>query len=363
MKFIISGGGTGGHIYPALAILDEIKYRDPNADFLYIGRKEGLEKELAERQGYNYDSVRIKGLPRSISIKSISTMTELLKGMWDSYRIIKRFKPDMVIATGGYVSFPITFMAQIMGVKTLVQEANAFPGKANRILAKKADGISIAFEKAGDIFKSDKAFMAGNPIGKKFMEVNRAEARRKLNLSDDEMLLLSFGGSGGQESINDAIINILENQKFDYKHIHITGREYYEEFKNQLKEKNIIDHRNFEFIEYTHDMANLLSASDLVIMSSSAISLAEIEYLKLPSILVPKSYTADNHQEYNARSFEERGISRVILEKDLNGQSLYKAIKEIIYDGELTEMRKSFENFESKNATKIIVDNIYEILE
>ncbi|MDO5028375.1 MAG: undecaprenyldiphospho-muramoylpentapeptide beta-N-acetylglucosaminyltransferase [Bacillota bacterium] len=365
MKYLISGGGTGGHIYPALAILDEIKTKDPEAEFLYVGRRQGLEKELAQRAGYAYKAVRIKGLPRRLNLDSLKTAIALFQGIHDARKIIKDFKPDIVIGTGGYVSFPAVFVAQQKGIPTVLQEANAFPGKVNRILSKKADGIALAFEEAKNRLKSaDKAFISGNPIRPEFLSVDKKSARQKFSIKEGEKLILSFGGSGGQESINDALIEIFQKPlKEDYRFIHITGRDYYQEFLDQIKEKNIKLTDQVTILDYSHQIPDLLGAADVAILSSSAISLAEVACVGLASILIPKTYTADNHQEYNARAFESAGASLLILEKDLNGQKLIQAISSIVDDQEkMQKMAKCAKILSKPNSTKDIVENIFRLL-
>lgn len=364
MKYLISGGGTGGHIYPALAILDELKRRDPNGDFLYVGTPQGLEKELTTLAGYKYETVRVKGLPRSVSLDSLKTGAELLKGLFDANKILNRFKPDIVIGTGGYVAFPVVFLAQQKGIKTLLQESNAFPGKVNRILAKKANGIAISFEEAKNRLNSNNSFIAGNPIRKDFFDANKAELREKLGIKEEEKLILSFGGSGGQESINNAIIGIIQsNTNFKYRLIHITGRSHYNDFMSILNDKKVDICENIEIMDYSHEMINLLASSDLAILSSSAISLAEISALGIPSILIPKAYTADNHQEYNARAFENAGASKVFLEDELTSENLLDTIIDILEnETKMKKMGECAKILSNPNSTEIIVDKIFSII-
>lgn len=364
MRYMVSGGGTGGHIYPALAIFDELKRRDPEGEFLYVGTPNGLEKELATRAGYDYETVRVMGMPRNISIKSLRSGIELLKGLKDAKKIIKKFKPDIVIGTGGYVSFPVLFISQRRGIKTLVQEQNAFPGKANRVLAKNADIVAIAFEDAKKRLDTDKTILSGNPIRPEFNNVNKKESRKNLGIKEDEKLILSFGGSGGQESINDAIVEVIKKiNGTKYNLIHITGRPHYDGFIKELEKKDIICEDNINILDYSHEIPKLLSAADLSILSSSAISLAEVSVLGVPSILIPKEYTADNHQEYNAIAFENAGASKMILEKDLNGVILYNSIVDILEDqSKMQKMSDCAKIFSKPNSTELIVDKIFEII-
>lgn len=366
MKYLISGGGTGGHIYPALSILDQLKTKDPNGEFLYVGRRQGLEKELAEKAGYNYKSVRIKGLPRKINVESVKTGIVLMEGLVDARKIIKSFKPDVVVGTGGYVCFPLVFMAQKMGIKTFLQESNAFPGKVNRILSKDANGIFISFEDAKKRFKrQDNLIFTGNPIRPEFSTIKKDESRKELGIASDEKFILSFGGSGGQESINDALIEIFRDYKDQYKwnHIHITGKDYYKEFIDKLSEERVELGSNIKILDYSHNIPKLLSAADIAILSSSAISLAEVSAVGVASILIPKEYTADNHQEYNAKAFENAGASKMILEKDLDGKILFETINSIISDESLMQnMNKCAKILSKPNSTELIVENILKLI-
>lgn len=362
MRYIISGGGTGGHIYPALAILDKIKQRDKDAEILYVGTSGSLEEELATRYGYNFKSVRVKGLPRRFNFDTFKSLKILLDGINDSKKLIKEFKPDVAIGTGGYVSFPIVMLSQRRNIPTIIQEQNAFPGKSNRILAKKAKAVAIAFKEASDKLGVDTTFISGNPIRDEFFKLDKYKSREKLGFKSNEKIVLSFGGSGGQESINNAIINILENYNPSYTLVHITGKSWYEEFMEEIENKGIIIPDNVKILDYSYELPLYLSSSDLVVMSSSAISLAEISALGLPSILIPKAYTADNHQVYNARSYENMGASIVYTEDELNGKNLNNSINDLLNNKDrLDEMSFNTKKFAKKDSTDLIVDKIFEI--
>ena len=222
----------------------------------------------------------------------------------------------------------------------------------------------MAFKEAEARLATDKTFISGNPIRPVFLDVDKNAARKKYSIKDGEKLILSFGGSGGQESINDALVEIFQKPiRESYKYIHITGRDYYNEFLDQLKEKNIELSDEIKILDYSHEIPDLLAAADVAILSSSAISLAEVACVGLPSILVPKTYTADNHQEFNARAFEDAGASLVILEKDLTGSSLDQAISTIIDDQEkMQKMGKCAKILSKPNSTKEIVENIFRLL-
>lgn len=335
MKYIISGGGTGGHIYPALSIANEIKSMDKNADILYIGTKEGLEAELVPKEGIKFKTIRVQGLPRKVNKKSFIAIRELLAGLKESQKIIKEFKPDIVIGTGGYVCGPIVYKAAKNNIPTIIHEQNAFPGITNKILSRYVDRVATTFDEAVKYFKyPDRVVNTGNPIRTEILNRDKDLSYKALNIDSNRPFILSFGGSGGQKKLNDAILDILLNNNWDtnYQLIHVTGKRLYDSFMKDLKEKDIILNTNITILPYLYNMPDALNIADLLISSSGAITLAETSAIGLPSILVPKGYTAENHQEYNARAFENAGASILILEEDLTGDLLNQTINNIMQD-------------------------------
>ena len=357
MKYILSGGGTGGHIYPALAIGEEIKKQDKEAKILYVGKKNSLEEELAEKYGFDFQGIDISGLPRKkINKDTVITFFNLMKGLKECTKILDNFKPDIVIGTGGYVCAPIVFKAQQKKIKTAIQEQNAYPGKTNKVLAKKADYVFINFMEAKKYLNNDNIIFTGNPIREVFSHLDRQKSRDALNIKIDEKFVFSFGGSGGQESTNDAILEILnKNEKLPFKLTHVTGRDHYDYFMGKLGEVP----ENVEILDYTHKVYDYLSSADLVIASSSAMTLAEISAIGIASILIPKAYTAGNHQYYNAMSYSNMGASSVIEEENLNGDSLLKEIEKILNKD---EDRKLMADNSKKLASPDAVSKIVEIL-
>lgn len=332
MRYLITGGGTGGHIYPALAIAKEIKDKYKDADILYVGTKEGLEAELVPREGYNFKTIRVKGMPRKLNKKSLIAIRELLFGLNDSKKILKQFKPDIVIGTGGYVCGPMVYMASKLKIKTLIHEQNAFPGITNKILSRYVDKVAVTFDESKKYFKyQDRIINTGNPIRNQILNIDKEEAYKELELDSNIPLILSFGGSGGQKKLNDVMIYyIKENLKNNIQIIHITGNRLYEGFMEELKDKNISLPENIKVLPYFYKMPEALNIAKLVITSAGAITLAEIAAVGVPNVLIPKGYTAENHQEYNAKSFEASGASVVILEKDLNPEEFINTINDLL---------------------------------
>lgn len=344
MKYLISGGGTGGHIYPALAIASEIKARDKSADILYVGTESGLESELVPKAGIAFETIRVKGMPRKINKEMLISIKELALGINDARKILNKFKPDIVIGTGGYVCGPVVYIAKKKKIPALIHEQNAFPGITNKILSRYVDRVLVTFEESRKYFKhEDRVVLTGNPIRKEILEVDREEAYNKLEIKKDLPLILSFGGSGGQRSLNDSIYEFIKenNHKNDMQLIHVTGSRHYNLFMDRLKEDKIKLNKNIRVLKYLYDMPEAINIASLIVTSAGAITLSEIAAVGVASILIPKAYTAENHQEYNAKSFEENGASVVISESSLNGKLLSENIYDIILDEKIMEEMKA----------------------
>lgn len=335
MRVLITGGGTGGHINPALAIAQKVRNENPSNVILYVGTKNGLESELVPKAGFEFKHVTAKYLRRKISFENIKTLLASIKGVMEAAKIINYFNPDIVVGTGGYVCGPVVLAASLKKIPTMIHEQNVFPGITNKMLSKVVDVIGISFAEAEKYFPEEarkKLVLVGNPVRKDILTADRRKSRTKLNLHPDSILIYSFGGSGGQLSLNQAIIDVIKkyNGQGNIKIIHVTGKKLYEDFMDTVKNESIILESNIEILDYMYDAATALSASDIVIGSAGAITIAEITVTGVPSILIPKTYTAENHQEYNARALEKEGAAKVILEKDLDGRTLISAIEEII---------------------------------
>ncbi len=335
MRVLITGGGTGGHINPALAIAQKVKHENPSDAILYVGSKNSLESELVPKEGFEFKSVTAKYLKRKITFENIKTLFASAKGVLESFKIINEFKPDIVVGTGGYVCGPVVLAAYLKRVPTMILEQNVFPGITNKLLSKFVDTIGISFEEAKKYFPENaqnKLILVGNPVRKDIITSDRRKSRTRYNLKPDDIFIYSFGGSGGQVSLNEAIIDVIRKYKGkqNIKILHVTGKKLYESFMEDLKNQNIKIEKNIEILDYMYEAPIALTASDIVIGSAGAITIAEITAIGVPSILIPKTYTAENHQEYNARALEKEGAAIVLLEKDLNGSTLSKAIEDVI---------------------------------
>ena len=337
MKVLLSGGGTGGHVYPAIAIANKIKEENPDCEILFVGTEKGIESEIVPKYGYNLKTVTVQGFRRKIDFENVKRVFKLCKGLEQSRRIVKKFKPDIVIGTGGYVSGPVLFNAALNKTITIVHEQNSFPGVTNKILSKVCTKVLTSFEDSHERFPQesrDKLVLTGNPVRKEILQTRKSTARRKLGISEDKKMVLCYGGSGGSEEINDAMKFVIQNMvKEDIAFIFATGKVYYDEFMESIKDIELKSYQRV--VPYLDDMADGLAASDIVIGSAGAISLAEITALGKPSIIIPKAYTAENHLEYNAKSIEAQGAGIAILEKDLTPEKLNEVVFKLLGDREL----------------------------
>ena len=361
MKVLLAGGGTGGHVYPAIAIANKIKEHNPDCEILFVGTKNGIESEIVPKAGFELKTVTVQGFKRKIDLDNIKRVFKLCKGLEQSRRIVKKYKPDIVIGTGGYVSGPVLFNAAMNKRVTIVHEQNSFPGVTNKILSKVATKVLTSFEDSHKRFpeaSQDKLVLTGNPVRKEILNSRKFIARKNLGISEDKKMVLCYGGSGGSEEINDAMRLVIENMvKEDVAFIFATGKVYYDEFIETIKDIELKPYQRV--MPYLDNMADGLAASDIVIGSAGAISLAEITALGKPSIIIPKAYTAENHQEYNAKSIESQGAGIAILEKDLTPQSLNEAVFKLLGDKELLiDMANNAKKIGKKEAIDLIYNEI-----
>lgn len=364
MKIIISGGGTGGHIYPALAIAEGLKKTYEDVDILYIGTKNSLESELAPKSGFRFKTIRVKSLPRKINMKLFISIKELLLGINDSKKIIKSFKPDVVIGTGGYVCGPIVYAAKKRNIPAIIHEQNAYPGITNKILSRYVDKVLVTFEDSKKYFKfPEKVVNTGNPIREEILSTNKKQAYKNLSIREDKPLVLSFGGSGGQKSLNENFYRIIKSNNINFQLIHVTGKTHYKDFVDKLKQEGIKTTDDIKILPYLHNMPEALNIADLIVTSAGAITLSEISAIGIPAILVPKSYTAENHQEYNARSFEKNGAAIVILERELKWDELINEIEVLLKDKDkLKKMSNNSKNMGKYDSTQLILKEIDKLI-
>lgn len=341
MKIAVSGGGTGGHIYPALALIREIQKKDENVEFLYIGTEKGLESKLVPRENIPFKSIHITGFKRKISFENVKTVLRFLKGVRDSKKMLKEFKPDVVIGTGGYVCGPVVYAAAKMGIPTIVHEQNSVPGLTNKFLSRYVDKIAICFEEARQFFPEQKVVLTGNPRASEVLGQDGVKGRLSAGLKLKIPTVLIFGGSRGARPINEAVVKSLtELSGKPYQVLYVTGDVHFDDVR---KEVELVGNPGNVIIKpFIHNMPEVLSGVDLTVARAGATTLAELTSLGIPSILIPSPYVTDNHQEKNARALSENGAAKLLLEKDLTGPKLVESIDQILgRDEKLAEMKKA----------------------
>ncbi|PGV48737.1 undecaprenyldiphospho-muramoylpentapeptide beta-N-acetylglucosaminyltransferase [Bacillus sp. AFS037270] len=339
MKVVVSGGGTGGHIYPALALIREIQKESKEAEFLYIGTTNGLESKLVPRENIAFKSIHITGFKRKLSFENVKTIIRFLKGVQDSKRILKEFQPDIVIGTGGYVCGPVVYAAKGLGIPTIIHEQNSVPGLTNKFLSRYVNKIAICFEEAKEYFPSEKVVFTGNPRASEVLGKDGIKGRLSAGLSATKPAVLIFGGSRGARPINEAVVKALaELAEKPYQILYITGDAHYEAVQKEVE--LVGNPKNVVIKPFIHNMPEVLAGIDLVVSRAGATTLAELTSLGIPSILVPSPYVTNNHQEKNARSLSDHGAAQLLLEKDLNNKSLVSHIDQILLNsGHLKDMK------------------------
>ncbi len=361
MKVLITGGGTGGHIYPALAIAKKIKEDYSDSKILYVGTRNSMESEIIPKEGFEFQAIRVKGFARKLSFDTLKSLKEVFLGLNDARKVIKDFSPNIVIGTGGYVCGPVVLTASLKGIPTLIHEQNALPGITNKILSRFVDKVALSFEESKKHFKNHKKLViTGNPIRESILNINKNESYKSLNISPNKKVVLSFGGSWGQKKLNEAMLRVIEKNVNNrtIQVIHVTGKRLYEDFMKGLKSKgiDISLNENITVVPYLFEMPKAQAISDLVIISAGAISIAEVTAIGSPCIVIPKSYTTDNHQEFNARAVENNGAGIMILEKDLDGNRLNTLILDLLNDKKrLDKMAVNSRKLGKVDATRKIV--------
>ena len=362
MRVIMTGGGTGGHIYPAVAIADEIRRRDENAEILFVGAEIGMEGELVPKCGYDIELIPVEGFERGRILCNLDILQKLHKANKMAKKILRDFKPDAVIGTGGYASVPVMRGAQKMGIATYIHEQNAFPGISNKIQEKGATKVFLGFSEGSKHFKHpEKHVTTGNPVREDFIKADREKAREDLGFKKEDFVLLAFGGSQGAGRINKAMVKVIEafNGVQNIKVVHGTGSGYYDVMMNEFKDKGIELKENIDVLRYINDMPKYLAAADLVISRSGALTVAEVTVCGVPAIFIPSPNVSGNHQYFNAKAVAEGGGAMIIEEADLDNDSLITAIHRLKNDPEvLKDMSEKSRKCAFPEAVSIIYDNV-----
>ena len=325
MRILFCGGGTGGHVSPAIAIAEYAKKEHGICDFAFVGRKSGDENKSITKRGYKLYEIEISGFLRKFSFENVKRAIKLSRAFKKAREIISEFRPDVVIATGGYVSFPVIKLAQKMKIPTFIHESNAFPGLVTRLVSKKCDKVFLNVKEAGEHLKrQDNIKLVGNPVEARFFKTERTAARAALKLRRNDFLIVSYGGSGGAEKMNEVILEFIKeysSKNPKIKHIHATGKRYFGKIKEAMPE--YLDGTVGVIIKpYIDDLHAVLAASDLVIARCGAMTLTELAASGAAAILIPSPNVTNNHQYVNAKTLADKNAARLLCEKDLSVETL-----------------------------------------
>ncbi|MBU2951240.1 undecaprenyldiphospho-muramoylpentapeptide beta-N-acetylglucosaminyltransferase [Tamlana agarivorans] len=358
-KVILSGGGTGGHIYPAIAIANEIKSRYLDAEFLFVGAKDRMEMEKVPQAGYNIKGLWITGLQRSFTLKNLSFPFKVISSLWGARKIIKSFKPDIVIGTGGFASGPLLKMAEMANIPVLIQEQNSYPGITNKLLAKQANKICVAYDGLERFFPKEKIVKTGNPVRKGLLHIGGKgdEAKKFFNLKEGKTTLLVIGGSLGARRVNELIEKELDF--FDTQNVQVIwqcGKLYYNKYKLYDNTKNVQVH------EFLNNMDFAYGAADVVISRAGAGSVSELCIVGKPVIFVPSPNVAEDHQTKNAMAIVDQDAAMIIKEEDLDADFENKFSQLVASSERKDELGSNIKKLALVDATKEIVNEVEKLL-
>ena len=370
-RVIFTCGGTAGHVNPAIALAQLMAEKNPDTSFLFVGAERGLEKDLVPKAGYDFRTVHISSFHRSFKPKEIQhnlvSVYNLMRAPREARAILEEFRPDVVIGTGGYASFPMVKAATKAGIPTAVHESNMVPGLTTEMLEPFADRIMVGFEACRQHYKHpEKVMVTGTPVRGDFFKMTKEEAKRQLGVDDGRPLIVSFWGSLGASGMNRQMADFLalEAAKEPFHHIHGAGASGYPMVRDLLREKGVDleAHPALQLREYIYDMAPVMRAADLVICRAGASTISELTALGVPALIVPSPYVTNNHQEKNARVLESAGGAEVLLEKDCSGQAMFQAACGILHDGERRkQMETAMASLGIRDATERIYQTVLEI--
>ena len=352
MRILFAAGGTGGHINPAIAIAKQFRAQFPDCEILFVGTKRGLEGKLVPREGFRLEYIEAVGFKRKITLENAVVAYKAFTSMLHTGKIIKDFKPDLVIGCGGYTSGPVVMRAALKKIPTLIHEQNVFPGVSNKMLSSKVNTVCISFEDAEKYFiKAKNTVFTGNPVRPSLFDHSKQAARIKLGM-DDRPLIVAVGGSLGASTINEQMLKLIKNLPSDVRVLWATGNREYDEVMENVGDIP----ENVEISPYIYNMDEVLPAADLAISRSGAITITELCATGTPSILIPSPNVAENHQEINARALETRGAAVVICERELTDNILTETVHSLISDSEkLMQMSKNAKDMAKPDACELIL--------
>ena len=353
MRVIVTAGGTGGHIYPALAIIKKIKEKEPNSEFLYIGTHNRMEKDIIPKENIPFKSIEIYGFSKNI-LKDFKNVSCLIKGYKACKKWIKEFNPDVVIGTGGYVTVPVIIAAKKLGYKTFIHEQNSIPGKSNKFMQKYCDLMGISFLSTKKYLTKVNTYLTGNPCSEEALKA-KAIDKKELGLTENKKLILIVMGSLGSTAINNYLINNLDKFKNkNYEVVWITGKGTYENIiKNKIP-------NNVKILPFFENLPRLMKKTDLMISRAGASTLSEIVALGIPSILIPSPYVANNHQYINALDITSKNAGILVEEKNIN--NLFDKIEEGLNSNKQKEIKEALKQFNVAESGEIIYNKLCDLI-
>lgn len=358
MRVVISAGGTGGHIYPAIAIINKIKEIEPNSEFLYIGTHNRMETEIVPKHGIPFKSIEIYGFYRKKIWKNGKTIYCFLKSIKKAKQLIKNFQPDIVIGVGGYVTGPVIYAAHKLHIKTFIHEQNSVPGKANLFLSRYVDLIGVSFKSSLKEFPKNKTIFTGNPCSEDALK-KQAMDKRELGLSNHKKLVLIVMGSLGASKINEFLTSSLNAfQGKNYEILFVTGKQDYKSISEKKYPSNV------KIVPYIENMTRIMKKTDIIVSRAGASTLSEIIALKIPSILIPSPYVPNNHQYKNALDLIQAKAAILLEEKELKGDILVRTIDTLINDDKtISQMKQNLKTIDIPNSATKIVTSIRELID
>ncbi len=363
-RIVFAGGGTGGHLFPALAIADRIREKlEGKAEIVFVGTKRGIEYRMRDKLGYPLELINIRGLARQLTLRNLLVPFLVIGSLWKAASILKKHRPDIVVGTGGYVSWPVLRAAARRKIPTVLQEQNSYPGVATRQLAGRAQRVYLGFEEGGQYLSENAStLVTGNPVRNSVSQGDRSEALTQFNLDPAKKIILVLGGSQGARSINNAIIRDLESNALDdrYQLLWQTGRGDYKEVVEKLGAK-ADSHSLFPF---AHQMDLVYAVADLAVARAGAITLAELSACRVPAIVIPYPFAAGDHQRKNARAYVDRGYAETIDPDNLENESLLSRAVSLFENGGTDRMIQNLEQDQAgkKPALEVIVDDILKLV-
>ena len=353
MRIIVSAGGTGGHIYPALAIINKFKEHEKDLEVLYIGTHNRMEKDIIPARGIRYESIEIYGFSKSDMKRNFKNIFLINKATKRCVEIMKDFKPDIVMGIGGYVTYPVIKAAKKLNIKTFIHEQNSIAGKTNKSLARQVDLVGVSFKDSASSFPKDKVFYSGNPCAENALTIQKMD-KTTLGFNKDKKLVVVVAGSLGSSTINNKMKEVLiKSDGKEYEVLYITGKSLYEDF---IKDLDLP--KNVKVLPYLDNLSALLKDADLIVTRAGASTMSEVIALKLPAIFIPSPYVANNHQYYNALDLVDKNMSLLIEEKDLDKNTLVEAIDEMFDEETFKKVKENLKQVKDISSSTMIVEEI-----